>query len=150
MNPILVLILQAFQTLLSITTSLGIATVKINPFQPSDVDSVEFPFVGIFYTPQSWENYGRTEKNTGTITIESYFKWDTSKEDQYLYLVQKEAEIHQAIFASCKQGILKPYLQGIEKNNPEYLLIDDNILSIVQEYKITFLHTFGNPFSITY
>jgi hypothetical protein len=150
MDPILVTILKAFQTTFSAAISLGIATVKINPFQPSDIDSVEFPFIGLFYTPQTWENRGRAEEHIGIVTIESYFRWDTGKEDQYLFLVTKEAEMHQEIFEACKQGLLKSLIQNITRNTSEYLLIDDTLLSIIQEYKITFLHTFGDPFSNIY
>lgn len=146
---ILEMILLGLQAILLSDTVLGLQTVKINPFQPSDVESVLFPFVGIFYTPQSWESRGRVEANIGVLTVESYFKWDSDKEDQYLFLVNQEAHIHSTIFAACKNS-LKNYIQSIEKNTPEYLMIDDNILSVVQEYKITFLHTYGNPFSVTY
>lgn len=147
---VLELILVALQAILSAATSLGLATVKINPLQPSDKESVLFPFTGIFYSPEGWESRGRCELNSGILTIETYFKLETAKENQYLFLLNKEALIHSVLFDACKNGALKGYIQNIEKNMPEYLLIDDTLLSIVQEYKITFLHMFGNPFTVTY
>lgn len=148
MEPILVQILYAFEDIIRNALP-QIKQISLNPMKTLDRDSVQYPLCAIYYEPAGIiDNKNYLEQNNGMVTIGTWFKTGSvGSENIYLNLLRHEAELHQAIIAGFKSGVLKSLIQKIGKEASDYQLVDEDISVIVQIYKIDYLTIYGDPYN---
>ena len=118
-------------------------------FPPEEIDeeTAVFPFLGYTIEVGLWQDKNRLELNQLIFHGELYHSNEAGRQELLAAGDLLEANLHKAIIADCKSGLLHSLTQKIVKRPQRNFPVSETIGMVVMEYELSMHHNYGDGFN---